>query len=193
MAYRGLVPMSPYTTPSAARDNALIPAAACVCSDIDGTVPMLECEGTGSARALLMLLSCAPSYVRVVHVLVVEDDLKMAGLLRRGLEHEGYAVDVVGTGSEALWAAEELTIDAVVLDEMIPSPDGFEVCRQLRRAGRWMPVLLLTARDSVSDRVARSRRGLDGHAPSPPAAPRATSEHALGADPATRRQDRRRT
>lgn len=99
----------------------------------------------------------------MVHVLVVEDDLKMAGLLRRGLEHEGYAVDVVGTGAEALWAAEELTIDAVVLDVMIPSPDGFEVCRQLRRAGRWMPVLLLTARDSVSDRVAGLDAGADDY------------------------------
>jgi len=96
-------------------------------------------------------------------VLVVEDDLKMAGLLRRGLEHEGYAVDVVGTGAEALWAAEELSIDAVVLDVMIPSPDGFEVCRQLRQAGRWMPVLLLTARDSVSDRVAGLDAGADDY------------------------------
>jgi len=96
-------------------------------------------------------------------VLVVEDDLKMAGLLRRGLEHEGYAVDVVGTGAEALWAAEELTVDAVVLDVMIPSPDGFEVCRQLRRSGRWMPVLLLTARDSISDRVAGLDAGADDY------------------------------
>jgi two-component system, OmpR family, response regulator len=98
-----------------------------------------------------------------VHVLVVEDDLKMAGLLRRGLEHEGYAVDVVCTGAEALWAAEELTVDAVVLDVMIPSPDGFEVCRQLRRSGRWMPVLLLTARDSVSDRVTGLDAGADDY------------------------------
>ncbi len=98
-----------------------------------------------------------------MHVLVVEDDLKMAGLLRRGLEHEGYAVDVVGTGAEALWAAEELTIDAVVLDVMIPSPDGFEVCRQLRRSGRWMPVLLLTARDSISDRVTGLDAGADDY------------------------------
>lgn len=95
-----------------------------------------------------------------MHVLVVEDDLKMARLLRRGLEHEGYAVDVVGTGDDALWAASELAIDAVVLDVMIPDPDGFEVCRRLRRSGRWMPVLLLTARDSVADRV----RGLDAGA-----------------------------
>lgn len=98
-----------------------------------------------------------------MHVLVVEDDLKMAGLLRRGLEHEGYAVDVVGTGEDALWAATEMAVDAVVLDVMIPDPDGFEVCRRLRRGGRWMPVLLLTARDSVADRVAGLDAGADDY------------------------------
>ena len=98
-----------------------------------------------------------------MHVLVVEDDLKMAGLLRRGLEHEGYAVDVVGTGEDALWAADELALDAIVLDAMIPEPDGFEVCRRLRRTGHWMPVLILTARDSVSDRVAGLDAGADDY------------------------------
>jgi two-component system OmpR family response regulator len=98
-----------------------------------------------------------------VHVLVVEDDIKMAGLLRRGLEHEGYAVDVVSSGEPALWAAEELALDAVVLDAMIPGPDGFEVCRRLRRSGRWMPILMLTARDTVSDRVAGLDAGADDY------------------------------
>ena len=98
-----------------------------------------------------------------VRVLVVEDDLKMAGLLRRGLQHEGYAVDVVWTGAEALWATAEFALDAVVLDAMIPAPDGFEVCRQLRREGRWMPVLILTARDSVEDRVAGLDAGADDY------------------------------
>ena len=93
-------------------------------------------------------------------MLVVEDDVKMAGLLRRGLEHEGYAVDVAGDGEEALWAVDAVEPDAVVLDAMIPSPDGFEVCRRLRQEGRWMPVILLTARDAVADRV----RGLDSGA-----------------------------
>ena len=81
----------------------------------------------------------------------------MAGLLRRALEREGYAVDVVGNGTDALWAGQEFPYDAVVLDAMIPAPDGFEVCRVLRETGRWMPVVMLTARDSISDRV----RGLD--------------------------------
>ncbi len=92
-----------------------------------------------------------------VRVLVVEDEHKMADLLKRGLEREGYAVDVAASGEQAMWAGTELAYDAVVLDAMIPAPDGFEVCRRWRDAGRWMPVLMLTARDAVDDRV----RGLD--------------------------------
>lgn len=84
----------------------------------------------------------------------------MAGLLKRALEREGYAVDVATTGPEALWAAEEVDYDAVVLDAAIPPPDGFEVCRKLREHNRWMPVVMLTARDAVEDRV----RGLDAGA-----------------------------
>jgi two-component system OmpR family response regulator len=93
-------------------------------------------------------------------VLVVEDEVKMAALVRRGLEREGYAVDVASDGPEALWSAREREYDAVVLDAMIPEPDGFAVCRTLREEGRWAPVLILTARDSVEDRV----RGLDAGA-----------------------------
>jgi two-component system OmpR family response regulator len=81
----------------------------------------------------------------------------MADLLKRGLEHEGYAVDVAESGEQAVWAGTEVAYDAVVLDAMIPAPDGFEVCRSWREAGRWMPVLMLTARDAIDDRV----RGLD--------------------------------
>ena len=98
--------------------------------------------------------------IRVVRLLVVEDDLKMASLLKRGLEREGYAVDVAGCGEQALWAGTEFPYDAVVLDAMIPAPDGVEVCRRLRGAGRWMPVMMLTARDAIDDRV----RGLDAGA-----------------------------
>jgi two-component system, OmpR family, response regulator len=92
-----------------------------------------------------------------VRVLVVEDERKMADLLKRGLEREGYAVDVAASGEQAVWAGIELPYDAVVLDAVIPSPDGFEVCRKWRDSGKWMPVLILTARDAVDDRV----RGLD--------------------------------
>lgn len=95
-----------------------------------------------------------------MRVLVVEDDVKFAALLRRGLEREGYSVDVASDGDEAIWAGSEFSYDAVVLDVMVPGPDGFEVCRALRNADRWMPVMLLTARDSVGDRV----RGLDAGA-----------------------------
>jgi len=93
-------------------------------------------------------------------VLVVEDEAKMASLIERALTREGYAVDVASDGAEALWAVSETEYDAVVLDAMIPAPNGFDVCRQLRKDGRWNPVLMLTARDGVADRV----RGLDAGA-----------------------------
>ena len=93
-------------------------------------------------------------------MLVVEDELRMAALLKRGLEEDGYAVDVAATGPDALWQAGEFGYDAVLLDLMLPGMDGVQVCRQLRAAGRWMPVLMLTARDAVEDRV----RGLDAGA-----------------------------
>jgi two-component system OmpR family response regulator len=93
-------------------------------------------------------------------VLVVEDEAKMADLIKRALVREGYAVDLAADGAEALWAVAESEYDAIVLDAMIPAPDGFEVCRQLRKDGRWNPVLMLTARDGVADRV----RGLDAGA-----------------------------
>ncbi|WP_275295170.1 response regulator transcription factor [Amycolatopsis sp. La24] len=95
-----------------------------------------------------------------MRVLVVEDVLRTAGLLRRGLEEEGYAVDVVGTGPDAVWAGTEQSYDVIVLDVMLPGCDGFEVCARLRAADRWAPVLMLTARQEVDDRV----RGLDAGA-----------------------------
>jgi two-component system, OmpR family, response regulator len=105
--------------------------------------------------------------VAAMRLLVVEDDEKMASVLKRGLEREGYAVDVAATGEDALWAGRELPYDAVVLDAMIPAPDGFDVCRQLREAGRWMPVMMLTARDSVDDRVRGLDAGADDYLPKP--------------------------
>ena len=86
-------------------------------------------------------------------VLVIEDSVKMAGLLKRGLEEEGYAVDVSATGADGVWMAAERPIDAIVLDVMLPDVDGFEVCRRIRAAGQWAPVLMLTARDAIQDRV----------------------------------------
>ena len=92
-----------------------------------------------------------------MRVLVVEDETRMARLLKRGLEEEGHAVDVAGDGPDGLWMATENPYAAIVLDIMLPGFDGFEVCRRLREAGVWTPVLMLTARDAVGDRV----RGLD--------------------------------
>jgi two-component system OmpR family response regulator len=92
-----------------------------------------------------------------MRVLVVDDEVRMAALIKRGLEEEGYAVDVVGDGTEAVWMGTENSYDAVVLDVMLPGADGFEVCRRLREAQRWAPVLILSARDEIGDRV----RGLD--------------------------------
>lgn len=92
-----------------------------------------------------------------MRILVVEDSVKMAAALKRGLEEEGYSVDVARTGEDGLWMATENPNDAIVLDVMLPDTDGFEVCRRLRERGVWAPVLMLTARDAVQDRV----RGLD--------------------------------
>jgi two-component system OmpR family response regulator len=92
-----------------------------------------------------------------MRILVVEDDPKLGGLLRRGLVEEGHVVDLAGRGEDALWMAAATAYDAIVLDVMLPGVDGIEVCRRLRADRVWTPVLMLTARDGVDDRV----RGLD--------------------------------
>jgi two-component system OmpR family response regulator len=92
--------------------------------------------------------------------LVVEDDVRMAAAIRRGLRYEGLVVDVAGDGEQALRTVGANDYDAIVLDVMMPGLDGFETCRRLRLDGVWVPVLMLTARDAVEDRV----RGLDGGA-----------------------------
>jgi two-component system OmpR family response regulator len=98
-----------------------------------------------------------------MRVLIVEDEPKMAGLIRRGLVREGMAVDVVGNGEDAQWRAEATEYDAIVLDLMLPGIDGFEVCERLRGAGVWSPILILTARDAVRDRVKGLDRGADDY------------------------------
>jgi two-component system OmpR family response regulator len=95
-----------------------------------------------------------------MRVLLVEDEIKMSRALRRGLEQEGYAVDTALDGHDGLHRATEWDYDAIVLDVMLPAADGFEVCRSLRAAECWAPVLMLTAKDAVDDRV----RGLDAGA-----------------------------
>ncbi len=102
-----------------------------------------------------------------MRILVVEDELKMAGLLQRGLAEEAHAADVARTGDDALWMARAVEYDAIVLDVMLPGLNGFEVCRRLREAGVWSPVLMLTARDAVGDRVAGLDAGADDYLPKP--------------------------
>jgi two-component system OmpR family response regulator len=102
-----------------------------------------------------------------MRLLVVEDEVKMAGLLKRALDEEGYAVDVTGSGEEALWLGTENPYDAIVLDLMLPDLDGFAVCRGLRERGRWTPVLMLTARDAVRERVAGLDAGADDYLTKP--------------------------
>ncbi|MBV8395061.1 MAG: response regulator transcription factor [Actinobacteria bacterium] len=98
-----------------------------------------------------------------MRILVVEDEPKMAQLLKRGLVEEGHAVDVSTSGEDALWMAGATAYDAIVLDVMLPGLDGFGVCRELRRREIWTPVLLLTARDAVEDRVQGLDTGADDY------------------------------
>ena len=98
-----------------------------------------------------------------MRVLVVEDTVRMGRLIQRGLREQGYAVDLAQTGEDGLWLASENPYDVVVLDVGLPDLDGFEVCRRLRGGERWMPVLMLTARDAVDDRVTGLDSGADDY------------------------------
>jgi two-component system OmpR family response regulator len=100
-------------------------------------------------------------------VLVVEDELKMASLLLRGFRNNGHAADVTRTGEDALWMSAATTYDAIVLDVMLPGMDGFETLAALRREGRWTPVLMLTARDAIEDRIAGLDVGADDYLTKP--------------------------
>jgi len=102
-----------------------------------------------------------------VRILVVEDDVKMAALLRRGLSEEGHAADVARSGEDAVWMGQAVEYDAIVLDLMLPGLDGIGVCRAWRESGVWAPVLMLTARDAVEDRVAGLDAGADDYLPKP--------------------------
>jgi two-component system OmpR family response regulator len=99
--------------------------------------------------------------------LIVEDDVKMAGLIRRGLTEEGLSADVAADGDDAVWMAAATDYDAIVLDVMLPGGDGFDVCRSLREKGHWAPVLMLTARGAVEDRVAGLDAGADDYLTKP--------------------------
>ncbi len=102
-----------------------------------------------------------------MRLLLVEDEARVARFVARGLREASYAVDVAATGEDALYQAAINTYDAVILDVMIPAPDGFEVCRRLREFGVRAPVLMLTARDAVEDRIAGLDTGADDYLTKP--------------------------
>jgi two-component system OmpR family response regulator len=105
--------------------------------------------------------------VSAVRVLVVEDKIKLATLLRTGLRKEGLAADIATSGEQAIWMAASTPYDAVILDVMLPGMDGFETCRRLRSEAVWAPILMLTARESVDDRVAGLDSGADDYLTKP--------------------------
>jgi two-component system OmpR family response regulator len=98
-----------------------------------------------------------------VRVLIVEDDMRLAAAIRRGLRAEGVVADVARSGEDALWMAGSTEFDAVILDLMLPGIDGFETCRRLREDGVWTPIIMLTARDAIEDRVRGLDRGADDY------------------------------
>jgi two-component system, OmpR family, response regulator len=102
-----------------------------------------------------------------MRVLIVEDDLRMAAALRRGLQAEGLVADVATSGEDALWMAGATEFDAVILDLMLPGIDGFETCRRLREDGVWAPIIMLTARDAIEDRVQGLDKGADDYLTKP--------------------------
>ena len=102
-----------------------------------------------------------------MRVLVVEDEVKLASLIRRGLREEGLLADVAVKGEDALWMAQATPYDAIVLDVMLPGLDGFETCRRLRDDGVRSPILMLTARDAVEDRIAGLNTGADDYLAKP--------------------------
>jgi two-component system OmpR family response regulator len=105
----------------------------------------------------------SPASLAAVRVLIVEDDAKLASALQRGFEAEGIAVDIAARGEDALWRAESAAYGTIVLDVMLPGIDGIETCRRLRGGEVWAPIIMLTARDAVADRVAGLNSGADDY------------------------------
>jgi len=110
-----------------------------------------------------MWFSCPVRETACVRVLVVEDEVRMADVIRRSLMREGHVADLAADGESALWMAAAVDYDAIVLDVMLPGRSGFEACRCLREHEVWSPVLMLTARDAVEDRVAGLDSGADDY------------------------------
>jgi len=106
-------------------------------------------------------------YDERMRLLLVEDDARIARFVAKGLREQAYAVDVAASGDQALYEAEVNSYDLVILDVMIPGKDGLAVCRELRKAGQRMPILMLTARDAVEDRIAGLDHGADDYLTKP--------------------------
>jgi two-component system OmpR family response regulator len=102
-----------------------------------------------------------------MRLLVVEDEQRLAAGLRKGLEAEGFAVDVVHNGTDGIWMARENPFDAIILDVMLPGANGYQVCRTLRSEGNWTPILMLTAKDGVWDEVEGLDTGADDYLAKP--------------------------
>lgn len=102
-----------------------------------------------------------------MRLLLVEDEQRLADVIKSGLVDKGFAVDVVGDGSEAVWMAGEHRYDAIVLDVMLPGLNGFAVCRKLREAGNWAPIMMLTAMDGELDEVQSLDSGADDYLAKP--------------------------
>jgi two-component system OmpR family response regulator len=113
-----------------------------------------RCDGTGKERS-------------AVRVLVVEDEVSLASGLKRGLERDGFAVDVAADGAEGLWMAREGRYDAIVLDILLPRMNGFRVCAELRKANVWTPILMLTAKDGDLDEAEALDTGADDYVTKP--------------------------
>jgi DNA-binding response OmpR family regulator len=96
-----------------------------------------------------------------VRILVVEDDKHVASAVKRGLEAEGFAVDVAFDGTDGRWLATENAYDAMVLDIMLPGTNGYDLCAELRQAGNWTPILMLTAKDGERDEARALDTGAD--------------------------------
>jgi len=102
-----------------------------------------------------------------VRVLVVEDEKRVASAVKRGLEAEGFAVDVALTGTDGLWLAQENDYDLIVLDIMLPGVNGYRICSTLREAGNWTPILMLTAKDGDYDEAEALDTGADDYLTKP--------------------------
>lgn len=106
-------------------------------------------------------------YNKTMRILIVEDDKKVGGFLQKGLEEEQYAVDLCRNGTDALYMAQTTPYDVIILDIMLPGKDGFTVCRELRKNSILTPILMLTAKDEIEDKVTGLSEGADDYLTKP--------------------------